>query len=50
MYKGGESESILGRWLAKQNRDSLVIATKVYFGGPGEQPLVLHMGCPRYVA
>ena len=34
-YKGGESEAILGRWLAKQDRSQLVIATKVYFGGPG---------------
>ena len=32
----GASEEILGRWLARRNRDDLVIATKVRWGvGPG---------------
>ncbi len=37
-HQGGESEAILGRWMrARQNRDALVIATKV--GAPmGEAP------------
>ena len=33
---GGESESLLGRWMAeRKNRDRLFIATKVAFGYPG---------------
>jgi aryl-alcohol dehydrogenase-like predicted oxidoreductase len=40
-YKGGESEAILGRWLVKQDREKLVIATKVYFGGPGPNDMGL---------
>ncbi|MFC1462740.1 aldo/keto reductase [Verrucomicrobiota bacterium] len=33
---GGESESLLGRWMAeRKNRDQLFIATKVAFGYPG---------------
>lgn len=31
-YNEGNSEEILGRWLRTQNRDDLVIATKVRFG------------------
>jgi aryl-alcohol dehydrogenase-like predicted oxidoreductase len=31
VYSRGISESITGRWLARQNRDDLVIATKVRF-------------------
>lgn len=39
VYNGGESESILGRWLAHQKRDTFVIATKVRFpigNGPND--------------
>jgi aryl-alcohol dehydrogenase-like predicted oxidoreductase len=32
VYGRGTSETILGRWLSKQKRDDLVIATKVRFG------------------
>jgi aryl-alcohol dehydrogenase-like predicted oxidoreductase len=32
VYSRGGSEEILGRWLARQSRDDLVIATKVRFG------------------
>ena len=32
VYSRGESEAILGRWLAKKDRHDLVIATKVRFG------------------
>ena len=32
VYSRGQSETILGRWLATKNRDDLVIATKVRFG------------------
>jgi aryl-alcohol dehydrogenase-like predicted oxidoreductase len=31
VYVNGESETILGRWLARQRRDDLVIASKVRF-------------------
>lgn len=31
VYSRGVSESITGRWLARQNRDDLVVATKVRF-------------------
>lgn len=38
VYQFGESERIIGNWLARQNRDDLVIATKAYgeseTGGP----------------
>lgn len=35
-YSAGSSEQIIGSWLKKQNRDDLVIATKVYGeAGPG---------------
>ena len=37
VYGQGLSETILGRWLHKQNRDDFVIATKVRFG-MGEGP------------
>lgn len=33
VYAGGASEEILGRWLKGQQRDDLVVATKVRFGG-----------------
>jgi len=39
VYNGGESELILGRWLAHQNRDTFVIAIKVRFptgNGPND--------------
>ena len=32
VYSRGASEEILGRWLARQSRDDLVIATKLRFG------------------
>jgi len=36
VYSAGTSEEILGRWLARRNRDDYVIATKVRWGmGPG---------------
>jgi aryl-alcohol dehydrogenase-like predicted oxidoreductase len=36
VYAGGASEEILGRWLARQRRDELVIATKLFWNtGPG---------------
>jgi aryl-alcohol dehydrogenase-like predicted oxidoreductase len=34
-YKAGRSEEIIGSWLVKQDRASLVVATKVFFGGGG---------------
>lgn len=35
-FKGGESESLLGEWMReRQNRQSLLIASKVGFGYPG---------------
>ncbi|GAA4892143.1 aryl-alcohol dehydrogenase-like predicted oxidoreductase [Stackebrandtia albiflava] len=37
VYVKGESESVIGRWLAGRDRDDLVIATKVY-GRMGEGP------------
>ena len=38
-HSGGESETIIGRWLkARGNRDRVVLATKVGIGdGPGRQ-------------
>jgi aryl-alcohol dehydrogenase-like predicted oxidoreductase len=42
VYGNGVSEQILGRWLSRQRRDDLVIATKVRFGteqGPNRQGL-----------
>ncbi len=30
VYNAGESEAVIGRWLAGRDRDALVIATKVY--------------------
>lgn len=42
VYGRGESEAIIGRWLAGQQRDKLVIATKVRFpmgAGPNEAGL-----------
>lgn len=42
VYTGGTSEKVLGSWLVKQKkRDGLVIATKVYFGGPGPNDMGL---------
>lgn len=39
VYSQGVAEEILGRWLTQQNRDDLVIATKVYGeAGPGQPP------------
>eukprot|EP00037_Helgoeca_nana_P033601 m.418601 g.418601 ORF g.418601 m.418601 type:complete len:362 (-) comp31034_c0_seq1:118-1203(-) len=35
VYHGGRSEEVVGLWLEKQARSSVVIATKVFFGGPG---------------
>eukprot|EP00035_Acanthoeca_spectabilis_P037761 m.47271 g.47271 ORF g.47271 m.47271 type:complete len:362 (+) comp8840_c0_seq1:1032-2117(+) len=35
VYHGGRSEEALGHWLEKQTRSSVVVATKVFFGGPG---------------
>lgn len=40
VYHGGRSEEVVGLWLEKQPRrkqarSSVVIATKVFFGGPG---------------
>ncbi len=35
VYTAGASEEIVGRWLAGQSRDDLVIATKVRFGTHG---------------
>ena len=32
VYTGGASEEIVGRWLSQQRRDSLVIATKGFWG------------------
>ena len=32
VYQNGKSESVLGEWLNKMNRDDFVIATKVRFG------------------
>ncbi len=32
VYSGGVSEEIIGRWLARQRRDSLVVATKGFWG------------------
>jgi aryl-alcohol dehydrogenase-like predicted oxidoreductase len=37
VYNGGASEEIIGRWLAKRNRDDLVIATKGFWG-TGDSP------------
>src|SRR5512138_3346583 len=37
VYNAGESEAVLGRWLKSRDRDSFVIATKV-FGAMGEGP------------
>jgi aryl-alcohol dehydrogenase-like predicted oxidoreductase len=37
VYTGGRSEEIIGRWLARQDRDDLVIATK-FFWPTGEGP------------
>lgn len=37
VYSRGASEEIVGRWLARQERDDLVIATKV-FGRMGDGP------------
>lgn len=37
VYSAGLAETIVGRWLAKQDRASVVIATKVFFGG-GKHP------------
>jgi aryl-alcohol dehydrogenase-like predicted oxidoreductase len=38
IYAGGESEKILGRWLARRGRrDDIVIATKVGMGTPPER-------------
>jgi aryl-alcohol dehydrogenase-like predicted oxidoreductase len=34
IYIGGESEEIIGSWLSKRDRSSIVLATKVRFGGP----------------
>jgi aryl-alcohol dehydrogenase-like predicted oxidoreductase len=42
VYSAGVSEEIVGRWLKKQRRDGLVIATKVRFpmgGGPNDAGL-----------
>ncbi len=42
VYSTGRSEEILGRWLARQRREDLVIATKVRFAmgeGPNESGL-----------
>ena len=42
VYNNGDSESILGRWLASRRRDDLVIATKVRFSmgdGPNDEGL-----------
>ncbi|MFD2078180.1 Predicted oxidoreductase [Actinopolymorpha cephalotaxi] len=39
-YADGRSEEILGRWMARQSRDDLVIATKVYHrvgSGPNDR-------------
>ncbi len=42
VYAGGQSEEILGDWLIHQNRDQMVIATKVRFAlGDGPNDLVL---------
>ncbi|BAL89970.1 putative aldo/keto reductase [Actinoplanes missouriensis 431] len=35
VYGGGASEEIIGRWLAKRNRDDLVIATKGFWATGG---------------
>lgn len=32
IYSAGASEEILGRWLKRQRRDDVVIATKVRYG------------------
>ncbi|MEU8243993.1 aldo/keto reductase [Actinoplanes missouriensis] len=37
VYGGGASEEIIGRWLAKRNRDDLVIATKGFWA-TGSRP------------
>ncbi|HZE37726.1 MAG TPA: aldo/keto reductase [Stackebrandtia sp.] len=37
VYNAGESENVVGRWLKTQDRDRLVIATKV-FGNTGDGP------------
>ncbi|HLU34065.1 MAG TPA: aldo/keto reductase [Natronosporangium sp.] len=40
VYAGGASEEIIGRWLARQRRDDLVIATKLFWptgGGPNDR-------------
>src|SRR5690606_39474527 len=39
VYAGGASEEIIGRWLARQRRDDLVIATKLFWhtgGSPND--------------
>jgi len=39
VYSGGQSEQILGNWLKDQDRGTLVIATKHFWGGPGDNGL-----------
>lgn len=42
VYSGGAAEEAVGRWMAGQRRDSLVLATKVYFPmgeGPNDRGL-----------
>lgn len=51
-FSGGESETVLGRWLkARGHRDRLFLATKVGFGYPGTPhglaPAVIAQECDR---
>ena len=42
VYSAGASESVIGNWLVRQNRDDVVLATKVRFGtrqGPNQRGL-----------
>ncbi|MFH8620006.1 aldo/keto reductase [Streptomyces sp. NPDC017979] len=49
MYARGESEEILGRWLAKRRREDFVIATKVW-GRMGDAPNDQGLGRKHLVA
>ena len=43
VYAGGKSEEILGRWLKTQQRDKVIVATKVRFGAePNDVGLSRH--------
>lgn len=49
VYGGGESERIIGRWLADRRHEHLVISTKGRFGAPAGTPGASRRGLRRAV-